>query len=98
VFILIVDCLDVICGKLDPLRHAEHAEQDGDAFVRSHALEDPDPAGEWPAADANAIATPKGDDASTWQADQAVRSGAPSAHRRSRRRFVPARLPTLRSV
>jgi hypothetical protein len=33
VFILIVDSLDVMCGKLDPLRRAEQAEQNRDPFV-----------------------------------------------------------------
>jgi hypothetical protein len=76
VFILIVDSLDVMCGKLDPLRRAEHTQQDRDPIVRSHPLEDPDPAGEWSAADANAVAAPKGESAPTRQVDQAVRSGA----------------------
>jgi hypothetical protein len=47
VVILIVDGLDVMCRKLDPLRCAEQTEQDLRPFVRSHSLEDPDPAGEW---------------------------------------------------
>ena len=77
VFILIVDCLDVMRGKLDPLRRAEHAQQNRDPFVRTHSLKNSVSTSERPAAEADAVAAAQVKAPTPLrQVDQSIRAGA----------------------